>query len=108
MEGSDNKRKGSKNNTANIQPWNNTAWFGGNGTIPVKSSSDTAHSRQIGVSYLLYKEVFASDSKTRHFNRAVDRIRADPRALELLGSGQTIRAFGEPTANKWARARPIA
>lgn len=58
--------------------------------------------------YLLYTEVFSADSKTRHFNRAVDRIRGDPRALELLGSGHKIRAFGEPTSSKWARARPIA
>ena len=58
--------------------------------------------------YLLYTEVFSTDSKTRHFNRAVDRIRADAQALELLGSGHKIRAFGEPTSNKWARARPIA
>lgn len=60
------------------------------------------------VSYYLYIDVFSSDSKTRHFNRAVDRIRVDPRALNLLGSGQTIRAFGEPTASKWSRNRPIA
>ena len=59
------------------------------------------------VAYFLYKEVFASDSKTTHFNKAVDRIRADPRALELLGSRKTIKAYGEPTNNKWARARPL-
>ena len=35
-------------------------------------------------------------------------MRADPTALELLGSGKTIMAYGEPTNNKWARARPIA
>ena len=58
--------------------------------------------------YILYTEVFASDSKTRYFNRVVDRIRADPQALELLGSGQTIRAFGEPSMSKWSRNRPIA
>ena len=58
--------------------------------------------------YFLYKEVFASDSKTAQFNVAVDRIRADAKALELLGSGKTIMAYGEPTNNKWARARPIA
>ena len=63
---------------------------------------------QAAVSYYLYIDVFSSDSKTRHFNRAVDRIRIDPRALDLLGSGQTIRAFGEPTASKWSRNRPIA
>ncbi len=62
----------------------------------------------VAVCYFLYIDVFSSDSKTRHFNRAVDRIRAEPRALDLLGSGQTIRAFGEPTASKWSRNRPIA
>ena len=63
---------------------------------------------QCGVAYLLYTEVFAQDSKIRQFNKAVDRLRADPTAKELLGSGKKIRAFGEPTFNKWARARPIA
>lgn len=63
---------------------------------------------QVGVGYFLYTEVFAHDSKTRLFNRVVDRIRADPRALELLGTGQKIGAFGEPTANKWSRNRPLA
>lgn len=67
-----------------------------------------AHIMQGGVIYLLYSEVFSADSKTRHFNRAVDQVRRDDRALELLGSGHKIRAFGEPTSNKWARARPIA
>lgn len=38
----------------------------------------------------------------------MDRIRGDSRVLDLLGSGSKIRAFGEPTANRWARARPIA
>ena len=60
------------------------------------------------VAYILYTEVFASDSKTRHFDRAVDRVRADPRARELLGSGKKIFAYGEPTSNRWAKARPIA
>ncbi len=57
---------------------------------------------------MLYSEVFSPDSKTTHFNRAVDRIRADPRCLELLGEGKKITAFGEETNNKWRRARPIA
>ncbi|KAL9102449.1 MAG: hypothetical protein Q9163_002410 [Psora crenata] len=60
------------------------------------------------VAYFLYGEVFASDSKTAFFNRAVDRVRSDPRALELLGARKTVEAYGEPTSNKWARARPIA
>ncbi|KAL2176825.1 TIM21-domain-containing protein [Thermothelomyces heterothallicus CBS 202.75] len=61
-----------------------------------------------GVGYVLYSEVFSPDSKTAYFNRAVDRIRTDPRCLELLGDGKKIMAFGEETYNKWRRARPIA
>ena len=60
------------------------------------------------VSYLLYQEGFSTDSPTKHFNDAVNRIRGHPKALELLGTGKTIRAFGEPTQNKWTRNRPIA
>ena len=64
--------------------------------------------RQAFVIYVLYQEVFSTDSKTRHFNKAVDQVRTDPRALELLGSRKTIRAFGEPSGNKWTRNRPLA
>ncbi|KAL1841996.1 hypothetical protein VTJ49DRAFT_6239 [Mycothermus thermophilus] len=61
-----------------------------------------------GVGYFLFTDVFSPDSKTVHFNRAVDRIRADPRCVELLGDGKKMVAFGEETYNKWRRARPIA
>ncbi|KAL2024523.1 hypothetical protein VTK56DRAFT_7566 [Thermocarpiscus australiensis] len=61
-----------------------------------------------GIGYVLYSEVFSPDSKTTYFNRAVDRIRKDPRCVELLGDGKKIMAFGEETYNKWRRARPIA
>ena len=61
-----------------------------------------------GCAYFLYKEVFSTDSKTVQFNRAVDRVRSDPRVKEVLGSDHKVRAFGEPTWNRWARARPIA
>ncbi|KAG5301811.1 import inner membrane translocase subunit tim21 [Histoplasma ohiense] len=57
---------------------------------------------------LLYQEVFAPDSKTRNFNRAVDRIKEDQRCIELLGDSNKIRAYGETTWNKWTRNRPIA
>jgi import inner membrane translocase subunit TIM21 len=57
---------------------------------------------------VLYSEVFSLDSKTTHFNRAVDRIRTDPRCIELLGDGKKMNAYGEETYNKWRRARPIA
>ncbi len=63
---------------------------------------------QGGVGYVLYSEVFSPDSKTTHFNRAVDRIRTDPRCIELLGDGKKMNAYGEETYNKWRRARPIA
>lgn len=57
---------------------------------------------------MLYTEVFSPDSKTAHFNRAVDQVRKDQRCTDLLGDGHKIKAYGEPTWNKWARARPIA
>ncbi|OAX84706.1 hypothetical protein ACJ72_00927 [Emergomyces africanus] len=57
---------------------------------------------------LLYKEVFAPDSKTRNFNRAADRIKEDPKCIELLGDSKKIRAYGETSWNKWTRNRPIA
>lgn len=63
---------------------------------------------QLTVIYFLYQELFAADSKTRQFNRAVDRVKADPRCTELLGPAKEITAYGEPTSNKWARARPLA
>ncbi|POS81114.1 import inner membrane translocase subunit tim-21, mitochondrial [Diaporthe helianthi] len=60
------------------------------------------------VGYFLFTDVFSPESKTTHFNRAVDRIRKDYRCLELLGEGKTIRAHGEETHSRWARSRPIA
>jgi import inner membrane translocase subunit TIM21 len=64
---------------------------------------------QIIVAYLLYTELFAADSKTRQFNHAVDRVKSDFRCIELLGRpASKIKAYGEPTSNKWARARPLA
>lgn len=63
---------------------------------------------QGGVTYFLYSELFSADSKTRQFNHAVDRIKDDPRCTDLLGRAGKIKAYGEPTSNKWARARPIA
>ncbi|KAF8848366.1 import inner membrane translocase subunit tim-21, mitochondrial [Acephala macrosclerotiorum] len=61
-----------------------------------------------GVAYVLYAEVFSVDSKTRVFNRAVDEVKKDSRCNDLLGEGKKITAYGEPTWNKWARARPLA
>ncbi|KAL2000778.1 hypothetical protein VTN02DRAFT_2643 [Thermoascus thermophilus] len=61
-----------------------------------------------GVFTFLYLDVFSPDSKTWQFNKAVDRIREDPRCTALLGDGNEIRAYGETTWNKWARNRPVA
>lgn len=57
---------------------------------------------------LLYTEVFSYDSKTSHFNRAADRIKRDPKCIELLGDSKKIQAFGEPSWSRWARNRVIA
>ncbi|KAF1987442.1 TIM21-domain-containing protein [Aulographum hederae CBS 113979] len=61
-----------------------------------------------GVATLLYLEVFSTDSKTSHFNRAVGRVRSDDQCQQVLGDGKKIRAFGEASWNKWTRNRPIA
>jgi mitochondrial import inner membrane translocase subunit TIM21 len=60
------------------------------------------------VSYFLYDELFAPDSKTVQFNHAVDRVKASQECRDLLGPSRKMRAFGEPTTSKWARARPLA
>ena len=57
---------------------------------------------------MLYAEVFSSDSKTRHFNRAVDQVKADSRCIALLGDSKKISAYGEDSWSKWRRNRPIA
>ncbi|OAQ69078.1 import inner membrane translocase subunit tim-21 [Pochonia chlamydosporia 170] len=60
------------------------------------------------VGYFLWTDVFAPDSKISQFNRAVDKIKKDPRCVEVLGDAKKIIAHGEETANKWRRARPVA
>ncbi|KAF2864547.1 TIM21-domain-containing protein, partial [Piedraia hortae CBS 480.64] len=66
----------------------------------------------VGVATVLYLEVFSSDSKTAVFNRAADRVRADPRCIEMLSGGRGhnvgIEAYGEPSWSRWARNRTIA
>jgi import inner membrane translocase subunit TIM21 len=60
------------------------------------------------VTYFLYTEVFALDSKTNHFNYAVNRVKRDSRCTDLLGDGKNITAYGEDSWNKWRRNRSIA
>ncbi|KAH8690767.1 TIM21-domain-containing protein [Talaromyces proteolyticus] len=61
-----------------------------------------------GVITLLYTDVFSPNSKTWQFEKAVGRIKDDPRCTALLGDSKKIKAYGEATWNKWARNRPIA
>ncbi|MCJ1445210.1 MAG: mitochondrial import inner membrane translocase subunit tim21 [Stictis urceolatum] len=61
-----------------------------------------------GVSYFLYDAVFSSDSKVSHFNRAFEEIKASPRARELIGPSNKMKAYGENTWNRWTRNRAIA
>ncbi|KPM35597.1 Mitochondrial import inner membrane translocase subunit TIM21 [Neonectria ditissima] len=61
-----------------------------------------------GVGYFMWTDVFSPDSKISHFNRAVDKIKDDPRCVELLGDSRKITAHGDETFNKWRRARPVA
>ncbi|KAK5119602.1 hypothetical protein LTR85_007431 [Meristemomyces frigidus] len=65
------------------------------------------------ITYVLYLEVFSTDSKTAVFNRAADRVRKDPECLKMLaGEGlhhkREIEAHGEPSWSRWARNRTIA
>jgi import inner membrane translocase subunit TIM21 len=60
------------------------------------------------VAALLYSEVFSPDSKTSHFNRAVDEIRRSPQITALLGPGNKISAHGEASWSRWARNRYIS
>ncbi|PYI33896.1 TIM21-domain-containing protein [Aspergillus indologenus CBS 114.80] len=61
-----------------------------------------------GVFYLLYTEVFSPNSKTWQFEKAVERIKDDPRCTDLLGDRREIKAYGDSTWSRWARNRPIA
>jgi len=58
-----------------------------------------------GIFFLLYHEVFSTDSRTRHFNRAVTRIKSSPACIELLGKPESMFAFGDSPWSSFARAR---
>ncbi|TKA31342.1 hypothetical protein B0A50_02187 [Salinomyces thailandicus] len=66
------------------------------------------------VAYILYLEVFSRDSKTALFNTTADRVRKDPRCLDLLcgpaegGKKRDVSASGEPSHSRWARNRALA
>lgn len=64
--------------------------------------------KKIAVFFLLYTDVFSSDSSITQYNEAVDRIRGDKRCISTLGPGREISALGEPTGTSWIRQRPRA
>jgi len=65
-------------------------------------------SLKIGVSTLLFTDVFSPSSKTAFFNRAVTLIRAHPQCVSLLGPGDKISAHGEQSWSRHARNRFLA
>lgn len=66
----------------------------------------TANPVKVGVALVLYTDVFSSDSSVTHYNEAVDRIRSDPKCIELLGESGQISALGRPTGTNWIRQTP--
>ncbi|KAK3626308.1 mitochondrial import inner membrane translocase subunit tim21 [Elasticomyces elasticus] len=67
------------------------------------------------VAYVLYLEVFSTNSKVAVFNRAADQVRKDPKCIELLAGSDGMRhtkreisAYGEPSWSKWARNRTVS
>ncbi|KAJ5485108.1 L-galactonate dehydratase [Penicillium diatomitis] len=63
---------------------------------------------QGGVFYLFWTDVVSPNSRTWQYEKAVERVKEDPRCIQLLGDRREIRAFGETTNSRWARNRPIA
>lgn len=59
---------------------------------------------------MMYTEVFALDSSTNQFNYAVNKIKKDPKCLEVLGDSKKIKAFGDGRGDRgnWRVAAPIA
>ncbi|KAF2835259.1 TIM21-domain-containing protein [Patellaria atrata CBS 101060] len=60
------------------------------------------------VGYVLYREVFAPESVTNHFSRAITRIKSSPACTSLLGPSNQLEFHGEPSWSRWARNRTIA
>lgn len=58
--------------------------------------------------YLLWTEIISPNSKTWQFEKAVERIKDDPRCTAVLGERGKIAAFGDSTGSRWSRNKPIA
>ena len=91
------------------QSFNLTLVVGGAALTVSRSSPHctlVTNSAKIGVALVLYTDVFSSDSSVTHYNEAVDRIRTDPKCIELLGESSQISALGRPTGTNWIRQTP--
>lgn len=67
-------RKGRTDNATDIQLGSDPCWSSRPCMTAFLLDLCIANPDQAAVSYYLYVDVFSSDSKTRHFNRAVDRF----------------------------------
>jgi import inner membrane translocase subunit TIM21 len=64
----------------------------------------------LGISYIMWTEVFAPESRTNQFSRAVRRIKQDQRCIDALGPARKLSAHGD---SSWSslrrpRERPVA
>jgi import inner membrane translocase subunit TIM21 len=59
----------------------------------------------VGVGYILWTEVFAPESRTNQFNRAVKRIKNDPRCIKALGDPRKMVAHGDTAWSSMRRPR---
>lgn len=113
MGGAERARESVASNTAIIQFCDCAGWRGSHSKRPVHSQflRDHVLTRRVmqgGVFTLLYQEVFSPNSRTWQFEKAVGRIKDDPRCTDLLGDRRKLKAYGENTWSRWARNRPIA
>lgn len=61
------------------------------------------------VVYLILSELFLPSGDTRTFNKAIKLVEKDENVRKLLHAepGERLRAYGETTAGKWVRNRPV-
>lgn len=65
--------------------------------------------------YLVFKELFSPSGQTPTFNRVVNLIQKDEKALKLLGYSEEeikkgkikLKAYGDVPQDRWTRDRPI-
>ena len=74
--------------------------------VPGEAARAFAHAPQGAIGTFVYLDIVSPDSTTNWVSRAHDRVKKDRRCVALLGGGR-IKAYGEPTENRWARNRYV-